>query len=406
MKRIFLRTVCVLLLLQLFAFSICAQTPVSALSSDTAFTLSDAVGQAGQRVELALQLSSAVELDSIALALNYDGINDYDTEALSFIGFADPDQALLDKCFVYAFDSEKKAITLALNTPEAVSGNLCKMQFAIADNAAPGKYAVKMYAKVKNGAEAKTALFHAGTVVVAPSADDILNHLRGINPLTGKALLGADLDGNEIINTRDINLLLSVREPAPLTTTGFTSDSLAQPGGASPNAVSVLKKAEVTPEDTDLTAAFAAANYNSFTLTYDGPRIAAGQPYLIMMVEGTKESYTVTPESILYVNQNTAGTGSKGAAVSFHIYPCVMKNGVVLLSGLIDGELKQIPVATVNAEYMLKGDINGDQVVDIKDALLLFQHSMLPNLYPVSYTGMDFNGDGVVNVLDAKKLLQ
>ena len=50
----------------------------------------------------------------------------------------------------------------------------------------------------------------------------------------------------------------------------------------------------------------------------------------------------------------------------------------------------------------LKGDINGDTTVDISDALALFMHSMLPNQYPITYSGnIDFNHDGSVDISDA-----
>ncbi len=53
------------------------------------------------------------------------------------------------------------------------------------------------------------------------------------------------------------------------------------------------------------------------------------------------------------------------------------------------------------------GDIDGNETVDIDDAVLLFQHSMLPDLYPVKYIGsMDFNNDGTVDIDDAVRLFQ
>lgn len=53
------------------------------------------------------------------------------------------------------------------------------------------------------------------------------------------------------------------------------------------------------------------------------------------------------------------------------------------------------------------GDISGDENVDISDAVMLFQHSMLPDLYPIEYAGsVDFNKDGVVDISDAVLLFQ
>lgn len=53
------------------------------------------------------------------------------------------------------------------------------------------------------------------------------------------------------------------------------------------------------------------------------------------------------------------------------------------------------------------GDLNGDETVDIEDAILLFRHSMLPELYPINYTGnIDYNHDGNVDIDDAILLFQ
>ncbi|MBR5870370.1 MAG: leucine-rich repeat protein, partial [Clostridia bacterium] len=53
----------------------------------------------------------------------------------------------------------------------------------------------------------------------------------------------------------------------------------------------------------------------------------------------------------------------------------------------------------------LLGDINLDGSVDIADAQLLFMHSMLPDLYPIDYTGnIDYTGDGAVDIADAQYL--
>lgn len=58
--------------------------------------------------------------------------------------------------------------------------------------------------------------------------------------------------------------------------------------------------------------------------------------------------------------------------------------------------------------YMQKtGDIDGNDTIDIDDAVLLFQYSMLPGLYPISYAGnLDFNKDGTIDIEDAVRLFQ
>ncbi len=62
---------------------------------------------------------------------------------------------------------------------------------------------------------------------------------------------------------------------------------------------------------------------------------------------------------------------------------------------------------SVRVKNELLGDLDGSGAVNINDARLLFRHSMLPEVYPISYTGdIDFTGDGLVDINDARRLFQ
>jgi len=53
------------------------------------------------------------------------------------------------------------------------------------------------------------------------------------------------------------------------------------------------------------------------------------------------------------------------------------------------------------------GDMNGDEIVDISDALMLFQHCMLPDVYSIDYPGtLDLDKSGIVDIRDAMRLFQ
>jgi hypothetical protein len=53
------------------------------------------------------------------------------------------------------------------------------------------------------------------------------------------------------------------------------------------------------------------------------------------------------------------------------------------------------------------GDINLDGTVSINDVVLLLQHSLFPDLYPVDYIdNMDFNHDNSIDIKDVVALLQ
>ncbi len=53
------------------------------------------------------------------------------------------------------------------------------------------------------------------------------------------------------------------------------------------------------------------------------------------------------------------------------------------------------------------GDINMDEEVDINDAMLLFQNSMLPDIFTIDYPGsVDFTKDGITDINDSLYLFQ
>ncbi|MBE6599039.1 MAG: DUF4838 domain-containing protein [Ruminococcaceae bacterium] len=65
----------------------------------------------------------------------------------------------------------------------------------------------------------------------------------------------------------------------------------------------------------------------------------------------------------------------------------------------------EVQKGTVTAKNRLLGDMSDNDSVDIDDAIMLFRHSMLPELYPLSYPGtLDFAEDGNVDILDARHL--
>ena len=64
-------------------------------------------------------------------------------------------------------------------------------------------------------------------------------------------------------------------------------------------------------------------------------------------------------------------------------------------------------VTVTEAPDELLGDIDGNGTVDIDDAILLFQHSVLPDIYQIEYKGnIDFDKNGAVDIDDAILLFQ
>ncbi len=82
-----------------------------------------------------------------------------------------------------------------------------------------------------------------------------------------------------------------------------------------------------------------------------------------------------------------------------HAFSVVKMDSEHITSSVLEG--------SVNIRTQRSGDIDGDDLVDIRDSLLLFRHSMMPDLYPVDYEGsVDFNGDGAIDLLDALLLFR
>lgn len=76
----------------------------------------------------------------------------------------------------------------------------------------------------------------------------------------------------------------------------------------------------------------------------------------------------------------------------------LVKLGSQKISSAVSSGRVSLPVGII-------GDVNKDGSVDISDALLLFSHSMLPELYPIDYSrSMDLTKDGNVDIADAAYL--
>lgn len=82
----------------------------------------------------------------------------------------------------------------------------------------------------------------------------------------------------------------------------------------------------------------------------------------------------------------------------------VSANSVVKLNSTnISSTVKS---STVTVRTQVLGDVNGDENVDLQDAIALLNHSMLPEIYTIPYIGsVDFNKDGSVDLQDAILLL-
>ena len=166
---------------------------------------------------------------------------------------------------------------------------------------------------------------------------------------------------------------------------------------------------------------------NSIKLDVKYSAATSGNFYGIILVEGT--GIPTIDNQIHYIDQVDA-TSSE---IDFIVYPTLPEEGTEMtlyISSSEDGaELISIPVkyaveVTVDEQNpdpgpgpspdpgpgpdpgpspeQVLGDMDGNGVVDINDAVLLFNHSMISDLYPIDYVGnKDLNKDGAIDINDA-----
>lgn len=147
----------------------------------------------------------------------------------------------------------------------------------------------------------------------------------------------------------------------------------------------------------------------TYTVTYDG--LTPGAMYGMLVLSGTDDEFAVSEDNILYIDQATADKDGKITFPAFALKgPAPTDDKFVESSVYIGGgnmtSAEWVGILEKLMEY-IKGDINGDGSIDINDAVALFQHSLLPDVFPIDYTGLtDFNKDGALDLSDAVLLFQ
>jgi hypothetical protein len=76
----------------------------------------------------------------------------------------------------------------------------------------------------------------------------------------------------------------------------------------------------------------------------------------------------------------------------------------ITTEGNADIATKMIEALDIDVENVLRGDVNGDGVVNHHDAVYLLGYTFSEDRYPINQSG-DMNGDGSVNHHDAVYLL-
>ena len=145
-------------------------------------------------------------------------------------------------------------------------------------------------------------------------------------------------------------------------------------------------------------------NYDTANGTYSASctGLTSGKQYVLLVAEGTPDSYTITENSILYIDQ----AGSDGS-ISFPAFiPKNIADSVVLLGGeFADGSSPKV-LGTIVSQYTL-GDVNDDGRVNGLDTTMLMRAlGRLETLTGNQEKAADVTKDGRVNGLDTTKLMR
>ena len=145
------------------------------------------------------------------------------------------------------------------------------------------------------------------------------------------------------------------------------------------------------------TVAFQAGNVK-LSVSYSNANIQKGGQYLLLVVKGTADSYTIQEDTILYIDQVQAT--EEGKVEFSSVYPSSIQNSVVLISGTgLSGPLK---LTTITVPYKL-GDVNEDGSIDTKDLTRLARY-IVGSTKEINVSAADTNLDGSINTKDLTRL--
>ena len=155
------------------------------------------------------------------------------------------------------------------------------------------------------------------------------------------------------------------------------------------------EKAQVNGKETQF-----YADAVRFELTGTGTN---GTQYVVFALSGEKA--VPTKSNIAYIDQDAASNGT----ISFNLYPGSLSSGtynVYLAAGGGNG-LQKVAAFSYYQAYTL-GDVDGDQLININDAMAILNHLVEKDgciLTGSNYLAADINGDSTVNINDAMELL-
>lgn len=149
------------------------------------------------------------------------------------------------------------------------------------------------------------------------------------------------------------------------------------------------------------------ADKTTYTATFSN--LKPGAMYGMLVLSGTGDNFAPSDSNILYIDQQTADASGTVKFENFALKGVAPSDANFVESSLYLGggdfdSAEMMAVLQKILEY-LKGDIDGDGILGLQDAIALYKFSRYPNLFPINYSGLtDFDKDGTVGLSDAIKL--
>lgn len=152
----------------------------------------------------------------------------------------------------------------------------------------------------------------------------------------------------------------------------------------------------------EATAYFKENSDEAITVTVTGDAIKAGKEHLILMVKGSQRDYEIKRESILFIDQKAAAGNEEAGTITFDVIPSELCDSVIL----VVNESNTVIAAILDGRFVL-GDLTGDDIVDVGDAMLLLQYvASKVQLTETQMQAADVDQDGNVTSNDATLLLR
>lgn len=144
-------------------------------------------------------------------------------------------------------------------------------------------------------------------------------------------------------------------------------------------------------------------NYNEGTYTaICDTGITSGNQYVLLVIKGTQDNYSISENTIMYIDQKAAS----GNSVSFDFIPKNTPECVVLLGGeFTDGTSPKTLGTLTSQGPAIDGDINEDNSVNAADLGILISDFGSSQSNPPENVNSDINGDTSVNVADLSLLI-